>query len=206
MTEAHSESAEMVPVDATETRALSSIGLYDPDLDFRKLAHEATHFAKGYRLVKKEALEGVPHVILAITYREGFPRAGSPGDYVSLECIVADKDTLNSGPVRASLPIPPDQLTVFPNEPVVYNDSSTGVRRQITELLSQMGMINPGKPTGDENRYDKPFQRWTAGDNLATDGIITDQNGEAFRYVAIRGLRKSEYEWEGQPATTWYIG
>lgn len=206
MSEAKPDTGEMVPVDATETRALSSIGLYDPDLDFRKLALEATHFAKGFRLVKKEQLLAVPHVILGITYREGFPRAGSPGDYVSLECVVADKDTLHSGPVMASLPVPPDQLTVYPNETVVYNDSSTGVRRQITELLATMGMINPGKANGDENKFDKPFQRWTAGDSIATDGIITDQNGEPFRYVAIRGLRKSDYEWEGQPATTWYIG
>lgn len=198
-------------VNATMDRRANELRLYDPDMDFRKLALEATYFSKGYRLVHKEDLEAVPHVIIGVTYREGFSRAGAAGDYVSVEAVVGDKDTLALPQVRAMRAGLPE-LTVYPNESVVYNDSSTGIRRALTQLFQQIGLIDVGKPRNkDENPFDKPYQFWAAGDELATSGIITDANGEKFRYVAMRGLNKSEYKWKDphgkeQPATTWYFG
>lgn len=203
---------EVEQVQETESRIAEYLG-YNPDMDFRKLALEATYFTKGFRLVEKDALIGVPHVVIGVTYREGFPREGKAGDYVSVEAVVADANTLASLPVQSQLP---DKLTVFANEAVVYNDSGTGIRRYFTELFHNAGIINvgrfdPAKVASENNPFDRPYQRWAEGADRATTGIVADTKGEAFRMIAMRGLRRSDYEWtppEGkpQPATTFYFG
>lgn len=187
----------------TPERALEALGLYDPDLDFRKLAAETRYFSKGFRLVSKEDLIGIPHIVTSVIYRPGFPRAGTEGDYASVEAVIADAATLNAPQVRHQLA---SELTVFPNEPVVYNDSGTGVRRTFTELFTWMGLINPGSAARGLSPFDKQYQLWDSGADLAATGIIADGNGEKFRYLAMRGLRRSDYESEYGPATTYYIG
>jgi hypothetical protein len=190
---------------ATFDRA-TEFALYDPDLDFRKIIAEAgpdAYFTKGFRLVEKADLIGVPHAIVAATYREGHTRNGTRGDYVSLEAIVADSDTLKSPPVAGQLPSP---LTVFPNEPVIYNDSGTGIRRDITEHLHNSGVIDVGPAIEDFNRFDKQYQLWTSGAEYVIDGLSVYPDGSKFRYIAVRGLRVSEYEYEGGDAETYYFG
>jgi hypothetical protein len=192
-----------VPESATDYRTQLDVFGYNADLDFRKLALEAQYHAKGFRLVQKEQLIGVPHVIIGVTYREGFPRNGAVGDYVSIEAIVADKDTLATPPVMAQLELP---VEVYGNEPVVYNDSGTGIRRTLTELFHNTGLIDVGKAKGDENPFDRAYQFWATGEDRATDGIKAGVNGEPFRYLAFRGLRRSDYESPFGPATTYYLG
>lgn len=198
-----------VAVPEPEESRLDLYATYDPDMDFRKLALEATYFAKGFRLLDdKSALEGVPFVVIGVTFREGFPREGKAGDYVSIEAVVADKDTLATPPVRAQLP---DNMTVFPNEAIVFNDSGTGIRRTLTQLFHDTGLIDVGGTAGDPYRFDRPYQQWKKGADQATTGIVANVHGEPFRYLALRGLRRSDYEWqppEGkpQPATTFYFG
>lgn len=192
-----------IPESATEGRSLMAAWGYNPDMDFRKLALEAQYHARGFRLVKKSQLVGVPHVIIGCTYREGFPRNGMPADYVSLEAVVADKGTLESNPVKHMLP---HELEVFGNEPVVYNDSGTGIRRYLTELFHNVGLIDVGKVKGDENPFDKPYQQWMDGADRATTGIVADNDGVPFRFIAFRGLRQSDYESPYGPATTFYFG
>src|SRR5215472_4045690 len=95
--------------------------VYDPDLDFRKLASEATYFTRGFRLVEKDDLIGVPHVIISVTYREGYvTETGIKGDYVSVEAVTADAATLDSPQVKSMTDS--RELAVYPNEAVVYND------------------------------------------------------------------------------------
>lgn len=192
-----------VPESATAQRTYLDVFGYNADMDFRKLALEAQYHAKGFRLVSKEQLIGVPHVIIGVTYREGFPRKGAVGDYVSIEAVVADKDTLATPPVESQLQ---GDLEVYGNEPVVYNDSGTGVRRTLTELLHNSGLIDVGKAKADENPFDKAYQFWARGEEAATGGIRVDGNGERFRYLAFRGLRRSDYESPFGPATTYYLG
>lgn len=195
----------------TEESRMTLYGLYNPDLDFRKLALESQYFSKGFRLVdNKDYLIGVPHVIIGVTYREGFPREGMAGDYVSIEAVVADKATLDTPPVRSQLP---GELAVHPNEAIVYNDSGTGIRRTLTELFHNTGLIDVGNPgkNSDLNVFDRPFQQWVSGADRATTGIVATVNGEPFRYLALRGLRRSDYEWTDpsgneHPATTHYFG
>jgi hypothetical protein len=195
-------SSEVV-VTSTELREMANVWGYDPDMDFRKLALEATYRSKGFRLVDKSMLVGVPFVVVEVTYRPGFPRAGQQGDYVSVECVVADKDTLNTAPVRSMIP---DDLQVYGNEPVVFNDSGTGVRRELTMHFDNAGLINVGPESLTDNRFDRQFQIWADGADLAQTGIVADANGEKFRYLAMRGLRRSDYENEYGPATTFYFG
>jgi hypothetical protein len=185
--------------------------MYDPDMDFRKLALETHYRARGFRLVTKDDLEAITHIIVGVTYREGFPRDQKKGDYISIEAVVADQATLDlpqCRKMRESRHLG-SELTVFPNEPVVYNDSGTGARRTLTELFAWMGLIDCGSLAGFTSLtpYDKPYQLWAAGADLATTGIIADNNGEKFRYGVPRGLRRSDYTVEGVgDATTFYFG
>lgn len=192
-----------VPVTATEQRIAEIAWGRDPARNFQTLALEAQYFSKGFRLVDKDFLVGVPHVVIGITYREGFPREkGMPGDYISVEAVVADKQTLESSPIRHMLP--PD-LKVWAEESVVYNDSSTGIRREFTGLFHSIGLIDVGAPVANENPFDRPYHQWMHGADIATTGITEDAQGVPFRFVAARGLRRSDYESPYGPATTFYI-
>lgn len=199
-------STEVATTNATESR-LASYGLFDPDLDFKNLVAEVQpgFYTRGFRLIEKDDLIGVPHVIVGLTYREGYlnPETKQYGDYVSVEAVVASTDVLESVPVKYQLP---KELKVFGNETVIYNDGSTGIRRSLTELLHQTGIIDVGASKGDENLFDKPYQRWASGSEKATDGIVADAQGNKFRYAALRGLRLSEYENEYGPGRTFYFG
>jgi hypothetical protein len=143
-------------------------------------------------------------VVKKIVFRPGFPRDGVEGDYVSVECIIADKRTLDSPPVVSMLPTP---LTVYGNEGVVFNDSGTGVRRALVRQMVQFGLAElPGKVV-DDSFFDKPYQMWSAGAGPAEAGLTGDDfGGKAAIYLALRGLRRSDYEWHGQDATTYYFG
>ena len=192
--------------------------LFDPDLAFSKLAAElkSGYIARGFRLltdkddgVGKDALLNVPHMLIGLTYRPGFTIPGTKikGDYVSCEAVVADKEMFALPQVRASLGRQLDNLAVFPNETVVYNDGGTGIRRTLTKLLHDTGVIDVG---GDQSKdgdriYDRPCELWARGADEAMAGIVADVDGEPFRYFAIRGLRRSDYEYEGQDATTYYF-
>lgn len=191
------------------TAQLTDMNLYDPDLDFEALALEAKYRAKGFRLVKKAVLQAIPFVAIGVTYRWGQKRAGIAGDYVSIEAVVASKNVLNSPQIRAQLRDlrdGNDEVSVYPNEPVVFNDSGTGIRRYFTRLFQEdMGLIDVG-PEDKRflSRYDKQFDLWDRGAELAQTGIVADLNGEPFRWIGMRGLRKSEYTNDNGPATTWY--
>jgi hypothetical protein len=201
------------PLSPTEQRQLDEV-LYNPDLDFRKLALDVAEVSQGFRLVDKTALEAVPHVIKRVVYRPGFPRGekGTPGDYVSVECVVADKEALESAPIWSQIAKAQninsiDQLTVFGGEPVIYNDSGTGLRRTLTKLFEKYSLINLGTSHKDEEPADRQFQLWAAGAEHAQDGFTGDDlGGKQAIYLALRGLRKSEYESPFGPATTWYFG
>lgn len=203
-----SDSAE-VAVATPATGTLETFRtMYDPDLDFRKLAGEATYFSRGFRLVEKDDLIDIPHVVIAVTYREGYLREENgkqvQGDYVSVEAVVADAQTLMSPQVRSKVDV--DSLAVYPNEAVVYNDGGTGIRRELTKLFDDIGMIDVGGTGDDERRYDRPYSLWREGGDAAQAGFTVDRNGEKFRYFSLRGLRKSEYDSPFGPAVTFYFG
>jgi hypothetical protein len=201
------ESGKHASAEVTTTQARSMFSaLYDPDMDFEKLASTSKYYAAGYRLVDKADLVGVPFVIVGVTYRPGFKLVdGTQMDYVSCECVIANERTLNSNPVKYSLPA---ELKVYPNEPVIFNDGGKGVRRTLTQLFENIGLIDVGSlgPDNQENPYDRPCTLWAEGSERAQDGITSDKQGDVFRFVAPRGLQESEYESPYGPATTYYFG
>jgi hypothetical protein len=211
------ETVQTAPSTDLALRREAELGLYNPDLDFRKLladAGESAFWSQGFRLVSKDDLLGVPFIIISLTYREGFPRAGVKGDYVSVEAVVADAGILHSRPVLSGIGrehgetrVPdPGDLTVYPNEAVVFNDGSTGVRRQVTGYAIAAGIADPG-PAGKDvlEPADRQYQKWVKGGDQAADKIVAFPNGEPFRVACRRGLRRSEYANEYGDAVTYYI-
>lgn len=196
-------------IEPTEEGVLEFRLLYDPDLDFRKLALESQYHARGFRRIEKNWICAVPIACCGVTYREGFVRDNVQGDYISLEAVVADKDILELPQVRLSYAEAHEGVTdlyVFPNEPIVFNDGGTGVRRTITKLLDDVGAIDVGGKADDPRRYDRPFSLWKAGAAEAQVGFTAFPNGKPFRYFAARGLRRSDYDSPYGPATTFYFG
>jgi hypothetical protein len=187
----------------TELRELESL-FYNPDLDFRKLALDSAYRAQGFTLIDKEALENVPFVVKRVVYRPGFPRGENkePGDYISAECVVADREFLSLPQVKYKLPT---ELKVYPNQPVVFNDSGTGIRRKLTEAFATASIVIPGKNRENENPFDQPFQRWIGGADVAQSGIDGTMLGAQGVYFSQGGLRRSDYESPYGPATTWYF-
>jgi hypothetical protein len=204
---------ELEPVSATEQRNVLA-ALYDPDMDFRKLVTDAAETTYGFRLVSKQALEGIPFVVLRVIYRPGFPRGDAKieGDYVSVECVVADQEILDDPVIQQGIPTdarnPDGSLMVYGNEPVIFNDSGTGIRRKLTQIFESFSLINPGRSSvPEENVYDRQFQLWESGADLAQDGFTARESLNHKAIVrALRGLKKSEYDSPYGPAVTWYFG
>lgn len=142
-----------------------------------------------------DALAGVPHLITRVTYRKGdFAR-----HYVSCEVVLAPRNVMERRRVNlATLPFDPGDL-------VVYNDGSTGIRRQVTAYLYAKGFISLPEPITEggkagESSFDLSPDEW-AGVN-GGDLRFTPE-GEAVytanvRIFAKRGIRISdgyENEW-----------
>jgi hypothetical protein len=177
-------------------------------ISFADMQDKATIVVTGFDLVKgKAALIGVPFACIGVTYRDGI----SEGDvrrvnYVSVELITADAKTLADRVQRGSIPTP---VTVGPEEMLVINDGSTGIARQVTEILHRAGIINVGpitEETGGEmgqSPYDRYRADWVSGQDVAEQGI----RGYPL-FMAPRGLRVSEYEIPGtkKKAQTYYLG
>lgn len=200
--------AEMTTTDRLEATSQG----YSPDMSFRALKLEAEYASRGYHLTPKENLMGIPLIVTGVTFREGFVRNGRVGDYVSIEAIVADSTTLAQLIEKGRLDF--NVVKIYPNEPVVFNDGGTGVRRQITEMLHSHGIVKVGAPvdTTDSHEqdmksvFDRPHQFWEEGSELAADGITSNSDGEPIRWWYPTGLTVSNYQWQGQDAETWYFG
>lgn len=122
---------------------------------------EGVDVVKGRPLVDKGSLVGEPFVITNMTFRKGNKdKSGTQHDYVSCEIT-----TLSGTPVEC-----------------VFNDGSTGIRRQAVAYLVAKGHI--------------PTQYADAPDT-ALWGVLpgSDDKDPAFdvKLLAPRGLRVSEY-------------
>lgn len=193
------EHADSPQLDITTAR-----GLFNPDLDFGKLIQSSVFYSRGFRLVDKAQLVNVPHGIVTVTFREGYLAEGIKGDYVSCEAVVGSQEVLDLPQIRHSLPT---ELTVWPNQSIIYNDGGTGIRRTLVQLFHESGLIDVGGDMNDERRFDRPFSQWDKGADLAETGITAKHfDAEGFLYSALMGLRRSDYESPFGPATTWYFG
>lgn len=163
----------------------------------------------------KNTLIGVPHVITSVTYRDGTKER--PRGYVSIEATIAPALALDNAIRRGWIPNVSslDQLALEPGSNVVYNDGSTGIRRQLTEMFHNAGMCDVGGDPKDRGaRYDRSHTEW---DSCKFEGTRHDSeydvdvtypmfdqspNGGRLLIVVKHGLRVSEY---GEDSVTFYL-
>jgi hypothetical protein len=114
---------------------------------------------EGRPLTEKGSLIGMPLIITSVTFRKGTKdAAGVQHDYVSCEYT-----TVTATPIEG-----------------VFNDGSTGIRRQVVSYLASKGIIPEGyTETPDEIVW--------------VDSEDEDPMFEV-RYLAPRGLRVSDYQ------------
>lgn len=158
----------------------------------------------GHDLVAKsnqemfEKLCGTPFLITRVTFRPSDmqPKGLSyRPDYVSVEAVIPTADVLLARLKFAGIRV--EDLPFQPGQMIIFNDGSTGVRRQIVEYLSEKGVLPEregpkGGPSG-ESVYDQP---------VATD----DAEEFNVRLACPRGLRRSEYSNDyTSDAATYYL-
>lgn len=190
---------------------------------------QADVYQASAELTTKVRLIGVPFVVTKAHYRTGAftrPNEVFPDDYVSLEAVTppanhplwderkiarlrqkAHDDM--EGKLARKLEFTVDDF-VGPEEFVVINDSSTGVKRQFTGYLAHKGLIvldieklpelDSMSGSIGENAFDQNRDEWKSGKEAATSGIPV-------RVVFKQGLRVSAYENEANAdgSVTFYL-
>jgi hypothetical protein len=202
-----------------EPRQDTAIGPYNPATDDWNTLAEQAHTVFGYDLISGEdnealldALTGVPFMILRLTYRPAdmtlpaeLRESAHPAwqavkwerDYVSCEIRIAPEDVITR---RARRGLDLTKLPFDPDEHLVFNDGSTGIRRQVTEYLAITDAIRLPDPlhrTGrsGECSYDLPASTWTDTSDAVSIRIDNDGGTVAVADVRIfcpRGLRISD--------------
>lgn len=173
----------------------------------------------GWDLVdNKDLLMGVPFIIVGVTFQMPVADKARPSgerDYVSCRAVIGDDAALKEAEERGWIP---GKLAFKPEERILFNDGSTGIRRDIVKILHSSGLIDVGewtvKGTGQEtnsNRFDLPWTQWKSfsqsalqGENIVPE-FTTNHRGNLFAIKARRGVRKSEYSNEYGDAVTYYL-
>lgn len=165
----------------------------------------------GWDLVSdKDMLLGVPFIIVGVTFQMPVADKARPAgkrDYVSCRAIIGDKDDLAEAEERGWIP---GKLAFKPEERILFNDGSTGIRRDVVKILDAAGLIKLGHED-DPARYDLPWTEWEECKQMAQQGenlvpeFTTNHRGNLFTIQARRGLRRSDYTNEYGDATTYYL-
>jgi hypothetical protein len=182
---------------------------------------QATFEVQGSQLEREKwGLLGIPFIVLSVHFQS--PTETRPRGYVTLETVIAPKDVIEQqikygrvpmgleADAFASFDAWHDRWGIEPGAPLLFNDGSTGIRREIVEMLHLSGLINVGfSPTErkDEGRFvfDRPFTEWADSGSLVQVGSGEtarmephfDNAGKAFIKVH-RGLRVSKKDEESK--------
>lgn len=147
-------------------------------LSYAQLRDSATAVITSAQLEKDKArLLGVPHIITRVTYRPGIEER----DYVSVEAVVGTGYALEKEIKRGRIPGVSTyaELSVDAEEHIVYNDGSTGIRRQLTHLLHNMGLIEVPNVGQDLSVFDSPYTDWSVITQIGLmNGDATDEKIE----------------------------
>ena len=139
------------------------------NIDLKGLLENAD-VVEGRPLTDKASLIELPHIITTVAFRKGTKdKDGIQHDYVSCEYT-----SITDHPIEG-----------------VYNDGSTGIRRQIVSYLAYKGVI------GKEYQETPDAPIWVNDDVADPEFVI--------RFIAPRGLRVSEYEGDFGEAKTFYL-
>lgn len=172
-------------------------------------------------------LLGVPFVVTGVRFQSPIADKGREGgfrDYLTLEATIADLDTVEREIKRGrivrtagkdALAVSDVQsLAVEPEDRIVVNDGSTGIRRQLVGLLDhpKAALIsvgnkdNPRRHDLSSNRWDSiGEQTWTTAEGEELPYITMNNDGKPFLLIARRGLYASQYSNEYGESTTFYL-
>lgn len=177
-------------------------------LTFDELMEMESYTTLGFTPLEKEEMKGVPHIITRVTY--WVPKKDQRG-FVSVEATIAGPTHLESAHKRGW--ISEGQTNVEPNERVVYNDGGTGIRRQLTKMFHELGLLNVGGSADDgDARFDRAWPEWESFSQSREQGehtvpsFDTNHNGNPLIIKQLRGLHVSEYSNEySDEGVTWYL-
>lgn len=191
------------------------------ELDYTNLSYSELLALESYRvagaaIVDKAELLGVPLVITKATYWK--PNKDQLG-MVSCEATIGDEAALMMAVSRRWVPNieSREQLKLKANERVVFNDGSTGIRRQVTQLFHNRGLINIGAMTPEEAETGRAFDRpWTEWESFSqwtrqseeigmVPSIAKDHNDRPLVIRVDRGLSISAYTNEYGESETYYL-
>lgn len=184
---------------------------------------ESTTHLKGD---KKPLLIGVTHVITSVTFQTPVEvKKGQDPDrgYVTVEATVASEGYLLQQIRQGKIPNVEslEGLGVRPNERIVYNDGSTGIRRQLVAMLNFTGHIKVDDVIETDDVYDRPWTEWLyTGDQTKVYAAGKDEertvpsfdrkrNGDPLVIPVMNGLRASYYPNPGVgggESVTYYLG
>lgn len=140
---------------------------------FADLAGDATVIPGRDLIAEKDELIGVPFIITSVAFRPDSKGGAAARDFVSVECVDIN------------------------NRALVFNDGSTGIRRQVVAYLQLCGLISKD--------IDPDDRMCTVGDDAGS--ITFDLDGNPAKPLGSpKGLRKSEYKTvEYGEAVTYYL-
>lgn len=165
----------------------------------------------------KMSLVGVPMVITRVTYR---PKAAkTERGFVSVEAVIGDEPAIRQAIRRGWIPNVErfEDFPFVPEELVVFNDGSTGIRRQLTMILQSARKLDIGPwDEGDNSAFDRDWSEWNVFATSSKQNIGEDSQGNPvqidipdftdLRIFATHGLRVSNYTAAGVgDATTFYL-
>lgn len=177
-------------------------------IDFSAALNEGADRVRGSDLVSGEEnyelfrnLIGVPFAITRVVFRPGDVKRDGKivmADWVSIEAVMADEAFMAKRKVSwEELP-----MQFWPSNSIVFNDGSTGIRRQVVEYLFQKGWIELPQPlvtsgAAGMHSFDLPVDKWV---NVIS-GEITEMENDRHGYarnlspvlICPRGLRESTY-------------
>lgn len=153
---------------------------------------------------EKLRLIGVPHVITRVVYHSDLK---FPKGYITVHAYIAPTEILQEAIRRDWIPGVETltELLFQPEESIKYNDGSTGIRRQLTNVLHNQGVIDVG-PVTDLSDFDRPWDEWQSFSETSEENdkngdgkiVIPDirhgKNGVPLAIVARHGLRASHME------------
>lgn len=202
---------------------MSSLAVPDSEQAVLPLFDDNGNFSTGLVLdspdvIQKEQLIGIPIKVVSATFQ--VPAKGN--GMVSLECYVGSAAAIRKNERRGTLGAfakIDGELVVEPGEMIVINDGSTGIRRQLVEMLQKQGRIDVGheKMTEDGklggSRYDLPWCE-KKGDKLVpvwksfNTSIVQGPISVPYFTVGLilpKGFRPSEYENDQGENVTYYL-
>lgn len=158
---------------------------------------------------EKEYLVGIPFSVVEVTYHADFKL--SERGYITVTGVIAPEDYILPKIQRKRIPgiTSIDEMRYRPGDTVKFNDGSTGIRRQLTQLFHHIGIINVGKVSKDSD-YDRSWVEWESftqtdeennpknpGEKITIPKITHDHIGRELIINIANGLRVShidEYE------------